>query len=450
MKKIKGIPEKIFMVGIGGSGVSGLARILQSYGHLVSGSDALESKNTGMLKTSGIFYIIGHSKNNLPVDTELVIYSPAIPETNPERKKASQLGILQLSYPEALGLFTKLFYTVAICGTHGKTTTTALAAGAFINNGSDPTVLVGSTLKELNGFNNRVGEGKYFIVEACEYKRAFLNYHPRAVIVTNIEADHLDYYKNLKDYLSAFKEFIGGLPKDGLLIVNSDDYNLERILPESGNIVTYGSSSRADYRLENNKVIHNNKTVAVLDLKIPGMHNRYNAAAVIALANELKLDLKKSLAGINSYLGAERRFEIKGKIGKTIIIDDYAHHPTEIKATLKSLKDKYGKKSKILCVFQPHQYNRTLNLLEDFASAFGDADEVIIPNIFKVRDKAADLKKINEELFVNEIALHHPKVSFGNGLENTRKLVLSEIFNYDVVITLGAGDINKLADALVK
>jgi UDP-N-acetylmuramate--alanine ligase len=450
MKKIKGIPNKIFIVGMGGSGVSGFARILNSYGYIVSGSDANDSNTIKKLQASGIGCLIGHRISNIPKDTELLIYSPAIPKNNNERKSAEKLGIQQLSYPEALGLFTKMFYTVAVCGTHGKTTTTALLAEALIKNGSDPTVLLGSTLKELNGFNNRIGEGKHFIVEACEYKRAFLNYHPSAIIVTNIEADHLDYYKNLKDYCSAYKQFIERLPPNGLLIVNIDDKNLAGILKKSKKTVTYGTAKQADYRLKDGKILHENKIVARLDLKIPGIHNQFNAAAVIALANELKLDIKKSVIGINSYLGAERRFEIKGKIGKTIIIDDYAHHPTEIKATLKSLKEKYGRNKKVLCVFQPHQYNRTLNLLDDFARAFIDADEVIIPNIFKVRDKEADIKKMNEEMFVNEIARHHPKVSFGNGLENTKKLIQSKLLGFDIVITLGAGDINKLADALIK
>ncbi len=442
--------RNIFCIGIGGSGMSGIARILSSMGISITGSDANDSSTLKKLRDNGIKCIIGHSAFNLPPDTDLVIYSPAIAKSNPERKEAARKWIKELSYPQALGLLTGKFKTVSVCGTHGKTTTTGLTASSFIINGKDPTVLVGSSLKELNGYNSRVGEGEWFILESCEYKRAFLNYSPYAVILTNIEADHLDYYKNIDDYESAFSEFIGKIKKGGILIACGDQDSVVKICINLNHldVRTYGVKESNDYVLNGDKIYHHGELIASLDLKIPGVHNRLNATATIALSHTLGLDIGKSIMAVNGYMGAHRRFEIKGKMGKTLLIDDYAHHPTEIKATLKSLRERYGDKSKILCVFQPHQYSRTYKLLNDFAKAFGDADDVIIPNIFKVRDKVADISRINEEILVKEISVHHPSVIYGGGMDKTYKLIKKIHSRFDIIITLGAGDIDKLADRL--
>lgn len=446
---IKKFPRKIFFVGIGGSGVSGLARILHSLGHIVAGSDSSDSKAVRSLTNSGIQCIIGHRRTNLNRTYDLLVYSPAVPSSNAERKYASLTGISQLSYPEALGLLTKKYDTVAVCGTHGKTTTTALLSCVLIDADKDPAVLVGAPLKELNGYNNRVGEGKYFIIEACEYRRAFLNYSPKIIIVTNIEADHLDYYRDIDDYTTAFKQFLSKLPPDGTLIANADDKRVMAILPKGRRIITYGSKPGADYMISSNNIIHRGKVIARLKMKIPGIHNRCNAAAVIALAGHLKLNPVKTVNSLNNYSGAERRFEIKGKIGKTILIDDYAHHPTEIRATLRSLREKFGKTCKILCIFQPHQYNRTLNLLNEFATAFSDADMLIIPNIYQVRDKQSDLKKIDENSLVKKIAEHHNNVIWGGGLKKSAELATGLAKEFDVVITMGAGDITSLSELLL-
>ncbi len=450
---INNFPGKIFFVGIGGSGVSGLARILHAEGHQISGSDLNTGRSVEKLKHDGIEIKIGHTAENLPKDSGLLVYSPAITIANPERKKAAQMEITQMSYPEALGLYTRKKDTIAICGTHGKTTTTSVAAMALINGEMDPTVLVGATLKELNGYNCRLGEGDYFVLEACEYKRAFLNYHPSVIIVTNVEADHLDYYRDIDDYRLAFSQFLGNLKQGGLVIANIDDSNVRKVLSSlehKPNLLTYGKSQDADFRLQEKTVFFHDKKIAELSLNIPGEHNLMNATAVICLSHHLKLDIPKVVKALNGFSGAERRFEIKGHLGKTLIIDDYAHHPTEIKATLEALRHKYGKDKKVLCVFQPHQYNRTLNLLDDFATAFQSADKIIIPNIFKVRDSVADLKKVNEQILVDKISQNHPDAIYGGGLEKTREYILENSARFDIVITLGAGDIYKLADSLIK
>lgn len=441
--------KQIHCIGIGGSGLSGLAQILNSYGLKISGSDQTISATTGILAKKGIKIFIGHKAQNLPANTGLVIFSPAVPANNPERQAALKKNIPQISYPQAVGLLTKDFETISICGTHGKTTTTGLIASAFIKDKQDPTVIVGSVLKELKNSNQRVGKGQNFILESCEYRRGFLNYRPAIIVMNNIEADHLDYYKDLKDYIKAFREFAALLPKNGLIIANYDDINVLKITKNHpGKVIYFGENSGAHYQLKKSTVLKNGKIIAKLNLKIPGGHNRLNAVAAIATCTELGLNIKNVLAAINSYHGAKRRFQIKGKVGKTIIIDDYAHHPTEIKATLKAVREKYGRSKKVLCVFQPHQYSRTRELLKDFAKSFNLADEVIIPNILKVRDSAKDVASISPQKLVQAIAKNQPNTSFGDGFPNTIKIIRKRLKDYDIVITMGAGNVWQIANSL--
>ncbi|MFA5830074.1 MAG: UDP-N-acetylmuramate--L-alanine ligase [Candidatus Gracilibacteria bacterium] len=444
--------KNIHFIGIGGSGMSGLARILNIIGKKISGSDQNVSNTFLALKSENLKIHAGHKAQNIPAKTDLVVYSAAVPKKNPELLEAQKRKLPCLTYPQAVGLLTQHYQTISICGTHGKTTVTAMTALSFAAAKQDPTVIVGATLKEFNHKNERFGKSEYFILESCEYRRGFLNYHPKVIVITNIEPDHLDYYKNLQDYRSAFQEFCEKLPKDGLIICNSDDENINYVMGKIKNhpkIITFGTNKKADYQIKSNKIYHNKKLLGSLDLKIPGQHNLMNAAAAIALTHHLKFDLGKIFQALNNYHGASRRFEVKGKIGKTVFIDDYGHHPTEIKATLKAAREKFGKK-KILCIFQPHQYSRTYKLLNGFADSFNDVDEVIIPNILNVRDSAADLKKINEQILVQKIAKFQPNVSYGKGLENTTKIVQKKLKDYDVIITMGAGDVYKLADNLLK
>ncbi len=446
------VATNIHFIGIAGSGMSGLARLLHKKGKKITGSDQNANNTFLALKKENIKVALGHKAGNLPKNAELVIYSPAVDDNNPELKEAKKRKLKCLTYPQAVGLLTQNYTTISVCGTHGKTTTTSMLALGLIAAKQDPTVIVGASLKEFKQKNERLGKGDYFVLESCEYRRGFLNYCPKIIVITNIEPDHLDYYKNLKDYINAFQEFCEKLPKDGLIVCNIDDANVKEVIKKIKNkptVVTFGKSPNADYRLQNSQIYFGNTRLAELNLKIPGQHNLMNAAAVIALAHHLKIELKPVLKSLHSYHGAARRYELKGKIGKTIFIDDYAHHPTEIKATLKAAREKFPSK-KILCVFQPHQYSRTYKLLNGFAESFNDVDEVIIPNILKVRDSAADLKKVNVAKLIQKISKHQPNINDGNGLKNTTKIIKKNIKSYDVVITMGAGDVYKIADDLLK
>lgn len=442
--------QHIHCIGIGGSGVSALVRLLRAYKLNVSGSDQKESAITLELKTEGCKLHIGHQADNLSATVDLVIYSPSIPENNPEKIEATKRGIPTLSYPEAVGVLTKEKETISICGTHGKTTTTAMVAAAFIAAKKDPAVIVGSTIRELNNSNYRGGNGSHFILESCEYRRGFLNYSPKTIAITNIEPDHLDYYRDAEDYQTAFAQFVERLPAEGFVIGNFDDPTVQKICKKSNKkVISIGKKVTSDYSLSGNDVLRKRKKIATLDLKVPGEHNRMNALMALALSSEQNLDIEKVCEALNQYQGAQRRFEIKGSIGKTTIIDDYGHHPTEIKTTLKAVREKYGSDKKVACIFQPHQYNRTYKLLQSFALAFKDADSVIIPNIFQVRDKKVDLENMNEEKLVAEISKHHKNVHWGRGLVQTATDFRDAIGQYDIVITMGAGDVWQIADALV-
>lgn len=444
--------RNIHCIGIGGSGLSGLAQILGKNGCRVTGSDKTRSAAVTSLNKSGIKVNVGHKAAYLPAKTDLVIYSSAIPRTNPELKEAIKRKIPAITYSKAVGLLSENYRTISVCGTHGKTTTTALSAAALIAAKKDPTVIVGSLVKELGGRNYRVGKGSFLVVESCEHFRNFLTYNPEIIVITNIEADHLDYYKDLADYKNAFRTFIGKLPENGLLIANGDDPNVKDILKNfrKSKIVLYGRSEKNDYRLAGNKIFSGKKMIAEINLKIPGDHNLMNAAAVVALASEKKLSMNAVTKALCSFRGSARRFELKGIVNKTHIIDDYAHHPTEISVTLKALREKYGKKSRILCIFQPHQYSRTRLLLKDFARSFADADEVIIPNILRVRDTSSDVESITPEKLVREISKNHRRVRYLKNFKATEAYAKKHLRNFDVIITMGAGDVWKIADALVR
>lgn len=452
MKNFYKSVKNIHLIGIGGSGMSGLARILKAMGKSVTGSDANPGHTIEKLRKEGITIAVGHQEKNMPDSTEMVIYSPAVPSNNPERSKAQKLKIPVYSYPEAVGLLTEEKSTICICGTHGKTTTTAMTAAAFLQNKKDPSVIVGATIHELGGKNAHYGKDNELIIESCEYKRGFLNYSPSVIIITNLEADHLDYYKNLADYKKAFVQFVKKLPSGGMVVANHDDKNIRDILKNvrGVKIVWYGKTASNGYHLKKSSVYFSGKKITEHHLRIPGEHNLMNATAVMALAKEYGLAIGKSAEGLKNYKGSSRRFETMGFMGKTIIIDDYGHHPTEIRATLKAARDKFGKKAKILCVFQPHQFSRTYKLLKGFMSSFHEADEVIIPNIYGVRDSAEDMKKISIKKFVAALSKEHPRVSDGNGITSTVALIKKTYKKYDIIITMGAGDVYKISEDLIK
>jgi UDP-N-acetylmuramate--alanine ligase len=441
---------KIHFVGIGGIGVSALARYYLKNGARVSGSDLVESEITEDLKKLGAKIIINSKvKNqksklkkiqNLIKEANLVIYSPAIPKNHPELKLAKKFKIKTLSYPQALGELTKKHFTIAVCGTHGKSTTTALIGLILTKAGFDPTVIVGTKLKEFKNSNCRVGKSKYLVIEADEHFASFLNYWPKIIVLTTLEPDHLDYYKTFKNYLKAFKEFIFHLPKNGILIANEDDKNISKLKTQISNpdfkILTY---SLKDSKAKKLRKI----------LKIPGEFNVSNALASLKLAKILKIPEKIALSALSKYRGAWRRFEIKkGKIGnkKFILVHDYAHHPTEIRETLKAAREKF-KGKRIFCVFQPHQYQRTFYLFKDFVQIFQNIpiQKLIITDIYEVagRENKKIKKLVSAEKLVK--AVGNPSVIYLKKDKIYQFLKKNLKGKNEVVIFMGAGDIYNLA-----
>jgi len=437
---------KIHFIGIGGIGVSALAQYYLVKGHEVSGSDLALSEVTQFLNEKGIKITIGkHRTENLPKDVDLVVHSPAVQKDNPElleaRKIETERGNLQiLSYPEALGELTKKYFTIAVSGTHGKSTTSSMIALVLMKAGLDPTVFVGTKLKELGGTNFRIGKSKYLVIEADEWNASFLNYWPKVIVLTSIEEEHLDYYRNLNHILKTYEEYISHLPEDGILIANRDDKNILRLK---------GQNSKLKFRARNYSLTQKDAKKLGQILEIPGKHNVLNALATLNVARILRISDQTSFKALSEYAGVWRRFEVKEAQANNkdfILISDYAHHPTEIEATLRATKTKF-KNKKIWCVFQPHQYQRTYYLFNDFVKVFkkNAIDKLIITDIYDVagREKKATKKQVNSERLVKKI--NKPKVIY---------LQKEKIINYlkknlngdEVVIIMGAGDIYKIVD----
>ena len=376
----------------------------------------------------GVKIKIGHKKENLESKTDLLIYSIAVPKNNPELVKAKKLKIKTLTYPEALGLISENHYTVAISGTHGKTTTTAMTAKIFIDAGLKPIAVVGSLLKDEKS-NFVGGKGKFFIAEACEYKRSFLNLEPKILAITNIDNDHLDYYKNLKAIQKAFAELVSKIPRDGFLICNPHDPKVKPVLKSA-------KCQVIDYA----KVKENFK------LKFPGSHNIENAKAAFSAGQIVGIKEKEIVRSLENFSGTWRRFDYKG-IAKTgaLIYDDYAHHPTEIKATLKAFREKFPDK-KLMVVFQPHLFSRTKILLNDFAKNFKDADEVIVAPIYAAREKKDE--SVNSGMLAEKIDQNgKPALSLEN-FEKIADYLMANTGKNDTIVTMGAGDIYKVAEKL--
>ena len=427
--------KHIFAIGAGGSGMSGLIRLLKSEGHIVLGSDQSRSEKVETLRKEGISIYSEHQAKNITPDIHEVIYSQAIPETNPEVQQAHKLGIPTLSYPEALGKYTSDKRRVCIAGTHGKTTTTAMIAACLIVGGKDPTVVVGADVKELGGKNERLGRSELAVLETCEYKKSFLDIPPDVLVITNIDFDHIDYYKNQKNYDDAFVKYMNMVPRNGAIFYMRDDVRTKHLLMKvKGTII---------------------KPIGIeplVKLSIPGEHNRRNASLAYNVARYLKVSDNEAKTALREFSGTKRRLEYKGTVTtgnkETKIYDDYGHHPTEIRATLSALRELYPTE-KILTIFQPHQFSRTTAFIEEFTHAFTQTDAVIIPNIYEARDTAADKDVMSLEKLVAKISKHHPQVSPGESIEKTIKHAQEIAKNYDVIITMGAGDVYKVAHALV-
>ena len=423
---------KLYCSGIGGIGLSAYASYQKASGHEVSGSDLEESSIISNLRSHDISVSFNQDGNAVPDDTDLFVYTLALPDAHPELMKAKEFGITQKTYFQALGdLIRESGKTcIAVCGTHGKSSTTAMTAKVLVDSGLDPSVILGTKTNDLGGKNWRKGTGDYFLVEACEYRRSFLNILPDIVLMTNVTGDHFDAFDGIADYHDAFREFLSNLKSKGTLITHMSDPECSKIAGKSNaNIIDADT-----FRLPN--------------LNVPGVHMQKNAQLVLALAGSLML--KNAESFLEKYHGCWRRTELKGKTTQgALLIDDYGHHPNEIKKTLDGIKEAYPDR-RLVCVFQPHTHDRTIKLYNQFLEAFKSADLVIIPNIYEARSDR-DRKKVDVDKFVGDVKIGSSvEVINGHSLENTVDLLKSGILKKnDLLVTMGAGDVTKIGDELL-
>lgn len=450
-------PIHIYFIGIGGISMSGLAEILRTEHFEVSGSDRSVSALTQTLEAQGIKVFYGQKAENITPDIDLVVYTSAIKADNPEMLAAAALNIPTLTRAQLLGQMMRNYQTpIAISGTHGKTTTTSMISEILLENGSDPTLSIGGIYRSIGG-NIRVGGSELFVTEACEYTNSFLSFYPKIGIILNIEEDHLDFFKDLQDIRNSFRKFAQLLPADGTLIINHDIANLSEITDGlCCNVITYGSTPDADYcptgityddfgHPSFHLMQHDGKE-EVFSLKVPGLHNVYNATAAIALADLLHIDGAVTRKALLAFQGTDRRFEYKGQVHGFTIIDDYAHHPTEITATLKAAANYPHKK--LWCVFQPHTYTRTKAFLTDFAKALSLADEIVLADIYAAREK--DTLGISSETLKAEIEKLGHRCYYLKSFEEIENFLLENCTKDDLLITMGAGDVVKIGENLLK
>ena len=438
----------IYLIGIGGIGLSAIARVLLAQGYRVSGSDMRASAITDALAREGITVHIGHDAGHLPPDVALVIVSSAVPVDNPEVVAAQQRGIPVVKRAEVLGAMMAGKVGIAVAGTHGKTTITALIALTLMRAGCDPTFIVGGVLQDL-GTNARAGQGPYFVIEADEYDHTFLGLRPQIAVVTNIEMDHPDCYPDLESMIEAFRRFLALVPPDGCVVGCGDDQRVRGLLGELRGTrrITYGLGAGVDWRATDIRanpaggsdflVRHAGRDFGrfSISIRLSGVHNVQNALAVLAVAHHLGLDQEAVREALAEFRGTGRRFEHKGTVAGVTVIDDYAHHPTQIRATLAAARARFPQGA-IWAVFQPHTYSRTKALLDEYAASFGDADHVIVTAIYAAREhdtlgvSAADLVA----------RMSHPDARLIADLGAATDYLAGHVRPGDVVITLGAGD----------
>lgn len=447
--------KNVHFVGIGGISMSGLAQILLESGYTVTGSDINNSNIIEKLRKNGALVSIPHDPKNVEA-AELVVYTAAVKQDNCEIVRAKELKIPIIDRAEFLGIIMKNYpYGIAISGSHGKTTTTSMVSIIWKNAGLDPTILVGGEIEAIDG-NVQVGRSKYFVTEACEYFESFLKFYPFVAAILNVEKDHLDYFKDIDHIISAFKKFVKLIPKDGCLVVCSDNENALNLSKEADcKVLTYGIRSDADFLAGNisyNNLGHptfqvslRNKKLGTFSLSIPGEHNVLNALAAIAMAYNAGIDLDIVKESLKEFRGTYRRFDIKGTRNNITIVDDYAHHPTEIRATLQAAKQ--YPHQKIWCVFQPHTYTRTRTLFDEFSEAFYDADNVIITDIYAAREKDTGL--VNPSELVCSINKYSANAIYNNDFKNIADLIAHEAKPGDLIFTMGAGDVFKLGPMIL-
>ena len=449
--------KSVHCIGIGGIGLSAVAEIFLSRGFEVSGSDMRESDITEHLMSAGAKVFLGHRAKNVE-NADVVVYTVAVGDDNPELVRARELGIPTITRAEALGaLMQEYEKSIAISGTHGKTTTTSMVSLILKNARREPTILVGGTLDEIGG-NCYVGDREFFVTEACEYRDSFLELQPNIEIILNIDSDHLDYFKDVEHIARSFDKFARLVPENGVVIAYDANPFVRSVIEGLPNKVTFGLSGESDYYASNIRfdaegmpnfdVNHEGKRLCTINLSIPGEHNILNALAAFACTHILGVGVEDIVATLENYHGTHRRFDILGRTSTDIkIIDDYAHHPTEIKATLSAVKNM--KHERLWCLFQPHTYTRTMALMDDFASAFDDADIIVLAEIYAAREK--NIYKISSRTLAQKILEHDPdkEIYYIEDFNEMANFVYKNSGEKDLVLTMGAGDIYKVGEMIL-
>jgi len=465
--------KRFHFIGAGGVGMSGLAKLLLKHKAIVAGSDQMPSGVIDKLCQSGADIKIGHSADNLDPQTDAVVISAAIREDNPELKLAHKMGCKIYKYAQMLGELMNCYDGIAVSGTHGKSTTSGWLIYLLKQAGLDPNFIIGADITQLAG-SSGAGDSSFFVAEACEYDRSFLNLKPKIACILNIEQDHLDYYKDEDEIVDAFGKFAHGTRTDGVLIANGTDVNVSKIIMDPhppwlyrgklcGNdkqvrFETFGLEKNCNFFAQNLQlndglysfdVYHNGKLLGRTQIGLPGKHNVLNALAVVAMAINAGLDADQVLELLPGFDGVDRRLTLKGLFNQIIILDDYAHHPTEIRASLEAIRERYQPK-RLWCVFQPHQYSRTRFLLDDFAESFKLADVTIVPEIYFVRDSQSAKKEVNAKVLVERMRANGIEAMFIDGFSPICDYLKGKVEAGDLVVTMGAGDIWKVADEYIQ
>jgi UDP-N-acetylmuramate--alanine ligase len=437
----------IYFVGIGGIGMSGIAEILLNQGFRVSGSDIALTEVTRHLQDLGATVYEGHDPANLK-DVDVLVYSSAVSSDNPEMHAATGRKIPVIRRAEMLAEVMRLHHGIAVAGTHGKTTTTSMLGMVLIEGGQDPTVIVGGKLHAFGGTNARLGSGEFMVVEADEFDRSFLKLNPSIAILTSLEEEHLDIYSSLDDLKNAFVEFANKIPFYGFVTLCLDEPALQEVLPRiMRKVVTYGLSSQADVQAvdlvqkENRSrftVLRSGDEIGEIDLGVPGEHNVLNALASISVSLELGIPFGSIKTALDSFTGAFRRFEVKADLDGILVIDDYAHHPTEVQVTLRGIKA--GWRRRVVCVFQPHTYTRTRDFYREFGRAFMNADVLLITDVYPARERP--IQGITGEIIAEAArGFGHKNVLYIPDKTDVPARLNEIVRADDIVITMGAGDI---------
>ncbi len=449
---------KIHMVGIGGCGMRGAAAVLLRRGALVSGSDRGESAELQPLIQQGAKVFFDQQTSHLPGECDLVVRSAAVKDDNPEIIAARERGLRILKYSELLGLLMSDRAGIAVSGTHGKSTTTAMTAFVMRQAGADPSFVIGAQVDQLGG-GSGVGDGPHFVVEACEYDRSFLNLHARYAAILNIEEDHLDYYKDLDEIIGAFRDFASRVSPDGVLVVNGENrHAMQAAAATQARIETFGFEGDPHWKAEilgcqrgcfRFRALRDKRPLTEVNLAIPGRHNVANALATLALCFHCGIEPETIANGLGDFRGARRRLTWRGCIGGVNVVDDYAHHPTELQVTIKAAREYYGPR-KLYVVFQPHQHSRTRFLLNDFARSFGAADVVVVPDIYFVRDSQTERDLIDSRALVDGIRSKGGDARYEPNFTRIVERLADMVEPGDLVITMGAGNVWQIADDLLR